>query len=292
MEEPIQLLLLESGISISNRPTEKIQHLLIGKVDVAFSIKRRSCWHLNVIDLVRFSDIDNFLVNCPASGTKLFCNSVSPKETPLGKLHSRCPKAYDVEKLPPPSSTNPIGGFAAIRLVEATQKLGEIHHEENLMDVMLEDELLVDQTEPTDDEEPQSIRYDIASYPTDFTVEVMYEKWQSGQLVIPEFQRGFVWRQTQASRLIESFLLGLPIPQVFLYRERTNPKLIVVDGHQRLATIAHYYNGCLPGKQKFRLRGVNSTWEGKAYDELTEIDQLNLKRCNIESNSYSANHSQ
>ena len=144
------------------------------------------------------------------------------------------------------------------------------------MDLMLEDELLVEQTEPTDDEESLNIRYDIASYPTDFTVEVMYEKWRSGQLVIPEFQRRFVWNVPQASRLIESFLLGLPIPQVFLYRERTNPQLIVVDGHQRLATIANYYNGCLLGRQKFRLRGVNSAWEGKAYSELNEDDRSNL----------------
>ncbi len=138
------------------------------------------------------------------------------------------------------------------------------------MVVLEEEELLIEDTEPTDDDEPQNIRYEITSYPSDFTVKVMYEKWKSNQLIIPGYQRGYVWNLRQASRLIESFLLGLPIPQVFLYRERSSPKLIVVDGQQRLGTIARFYNG------ELRLRGVNGTWVGKTYDELIEDDRLTL----------------
>lgn len=144
------------------------------------------------------------------------------------------------------------------------------------MVALQEEELLVEETEQTDDDEPQNIRYEITSFPTDFTVQVMYEKWRSGQLIIPEYQRRYVWSLRQASRLIESFLLGLPIPQVFLYRERSNPELIVVDGHQRLGTIAHFYGGLLPDNREFRLRGVNSNWEGKAYTDLNEDDRLTL----------------
>jgi hypothetical protein len=136
--------------------------------------------------------------------------------------------------------------------------------------VPVEDELLIDETELSDDDEPQNIRYEITSYPADYTLKVLYEKWQADQLVIPEYQRRFVWNLTQASRLIESFLLGLPIPQVFLYRERTSPKLIVVDGQQRLGTIARFYNG------EFHLRGVNSLWNGNTYDTLIEDDRMVL----------------
>jgi hypothetical protein len=144
------------------------------------------------------------------------------------------------------------------------------------MVALQEEELQIEETEPTDDDEPQNIRYEITSFPTDFTVQVMYDKWQSGQLIIPEYQRRYVWNLPQASRLIESFLLGLPIPQVFLYRERSSPKLIVVDGHQRLGTIAHFYSGGFPDNREFRLRGVNSTWEGKSYTDLNEDDRLTL----------------
>ena len=147
---------------------------------------------------------------------------------------------------------------------------------EQPMAALQEEELLIEETEQTDDDEPQNIRYEITSFPTDFTVKVMYEKWQSGQLIIPEYQRRYVWNLPQASRLIESFLLGLPIPQVFLYRERSNPKLIVVDGHQRLGTIAHFYSGRFPDNREFRLKGVNSAWEGKTYADLNEDDRLTL----------------
>lgn len=145
------------------------------------------------------------------------------------------------------------------------------------------DELLVEETELTDDDEPQNVRYDIMSFPTDFTVQVMFQKWSSGQLIIPKYQRRYVWNMPQASRLIESFLLGLPIPQVFLYREHSGPELYVVDGHQRLATIAHYYRGAFPGDRIFRLRGVNPNWDGKTYTDLSEDDQKNLNDATLRS---------
>ena len=136
--------------------------------------------------------------------------------------------------------------------------------------------LLVEETEPSDDDDPQNISYEITSFPTDFTVRVMYEKWQAEQLIIPDFQRRYVWNLPQASRLIESFLLGLPIPSVFLYRARSSPRLLVVDGQQRLATIAKFYSGHFEPDRAFRLRGVNRAWEGKTYDELSDDDRIML----------------
>ena len=146
-----------------------------------------------------------------------------------------------------------------------------------------EDDLLIEETEPTDDDEPQDIRYEIASFPTDFTVRVMYEKWKSGQLVIPDYQRRYVWNLPQASRLIESFLLGLPIPQVFLYRQHSGSELHVVDGHQRLASIALFYGGQFSHSRVFRLQGVNPNWDGKTYTELSEDDRLSLDDATLRS---------
>lgn len=69
--------------------------------------------------------------------------------------------------------------------------------------------------------------YEIATYPADFTLEVLQTKWTAGDLVIPPFQRKFVWSQAQASKLIESFLVGLPVPAIFLYTERGSEKSLV-----------------------------------------------------------------
>ena len=61
---------------------------------------------------------------------------------------------------------------------------------------------------------------------------------------IPPFQRNFVWKQPQASRLIESFLIGLPVPSIFLYTDRSDMNnQLVVDGQQRLRTIAYFFEG-------------------------------------------------
>src|SRR5580698_10347168 len=64
--------------------------------------------------------------------------------------------------------------------------------------------------------------YDILTYPADFTLEVLVGKWQKGEIKNPKLQRRFVWNQIRASKLIESFLMGLPVPPIFLYLDRDN----------------------------------------------------------------------
>ena len=141
--------------------------------------------------------------------------------------------------------------------------------------VSVEEELLVEETEDSEEEESQDVRYEITSYPADYTLQVIYEQWRSGQIVIPDFQRNYVWNQIQASRLIESFLLELPIPQVFLYRERSSPQLTVIDGQQRLGTIARFYDG------ELCLRGVAPAWNGQTYEELKEQNRFVLDNATL-----------
>jgi uncharacterized protein with ParB-like and HNH nuclease domain len=50
---------------------------------------------------------------------------------------------------------------------------------------------------------------------------------------IPGFQRNYVWDIKRASKLIESIIIGIPIPQIFLFEEDRN-KFIVIDGQQTL----------------------------------------------------------
>jgi hypothetical protein len=85
--------------------------------------------------------------------------------------------------------------------------------------------------------------YDILSYPADFTLEVLVDKWKKQEVNIPPLQRRFIWSQVRASKLIESFLMGLPVPPVFFYLERGTNKLLVVDGQQRLRSIAYFFSG-------------------------------------------------
>ena len=73
------------------------------------------------------------------------------------------------------------------------------------------DEIL--EVEEEVDENEVSVAYDIASYPSDLTLSVVNEMWANGDIVIPDFQRNFVWSIKQSSLLVESFLIGLPVPQ-------------------------------------------------------------------------------
>ena len=87
--------------------------------------------------------------------------------------------------------------------------------------------------------------YDITAVPNDFNVAVIISFIDSGSIKIPGFQRNFVWDLARASRLIESLLLGLPVPQVFLYQRDKDP-LLLIDGQQRLMTLYYFVKGRFP----------------------------------------------
>lgn len=120
--------------------------------------------------------------------------------------------------------------------------------------------------------------YRIIPYPADYTLKVLYDKWNSNELVIPKYQRQFVWQLYQASRLIESFLMGLPVPGIFLYKEPETQILSIIDGHQRLVTVFGFIDGIFPvGEKVFRLRRVSRKWEGKTFRELESRDQIKFR---------------
>jgi hypothetical protein len=112
--------------------------------------------------------------------------------------------------------------------------------------------------------------------------------YSSDELIIdPEFQRLFRWDLSQRTRFIESILLGIPIPSVFV-AEDSNGKWEIVDGLQRLSTILSYF-GMLkhtPDKNGWALTSgdVVESLEGLELKALPVKYQLNIKRavCRVE----------
>ncbi|MCY4265709.1 MAG: DUF262 domain-containing protein [Gammaproteobacteria bacterium] len=118
------------------------------------------------------------------------------------------------------------------------------------------------------------IAYQITTSGADFDVDGLVKRFDRGSIYRPEFQRNFVWTLPQASKFIESILLGLPIPSVFLFREEETQKLLIIDGLQRLTTLHAFKSGCLPYNNKtFKLSGVNQRYEGKSLEDLAEEDK-------------------
>jgi hypothetical protein len=118
-----------------------------------------------------------------------------------------------------------------------------------------------------EDASSTSSHYEIVSIPADFTLEGLVLKWKKKQLTIPGFQRKFVWTQCQASRLIESFLLGLPVPALFLYADPDSGEQQVIDGQQRLMSVVQFFDGTfrnatMTSDRLFRLTGLG---EGSPY---------------------------
>jgi hypothetical protein len=144
----------------------------------------------------------------------------------------------------------------------------EIEDEYQLaLEADVEDEALLEQ--------PGDIKFTITSYGADYTVDTLVKRLNSEAFYVPQFQRRFVWSQRHASRFLESLLMGLPVPGIFLYKEPVTNRHLVVDGQQRLRTLQYFYAGVFLEK-KFRLTGVRDEWNNKSYEELSTADKLKL----------------
>lgn len=100
-----------------------------------------------------------------------------------------------------------------------------------------------------DEADGQIDEYEIVASPNDFNTRTINSFIEEGAIKIPPFQRNYVWDRKRASKLIESLILGLPVPQVFLYEEGNND-FLVIDGQQRLMTVFFFAKGRFPRKDK------------------------------------------
>ncbi len=123
-----------------------------------------------------------------------------------------------------------------------------------------------------EDTDEESLRYEISSYGADYDVDGLVKRLNNGDIRIPDFQRGYVWPLKQASRFIESLLLGLPVPGIFLSKEPETNKLLVIDGQQRLRDIGSLFQRRISHLQekKFSLVDVQRSLKDATYKTLDE----------------------
>lgn len=126
--------------------------------------------------------------------------------------------------------------------------------------------------------------YEITSYGIDFDVNGLVERMRKKDIRIPYYQRAYVWKLGQASRFIESLLLGLPVPGIFLSKEPGTEELLVIDGQQRLKTLLYFYDGkFLPEEQNvtFALESVQDEFMGATYATLPPESKRRLNNAVI-----------
>lgn len=141
----------------------------------------------------------------------------------------------------------------------------------------------VDDLDETGDVIP--FTYSITAYGADYPVDSIVKRMKSEDIVIPRFsrddsseivgfQREYVWPKSKADRFIESLLLGLPVPGIFLVKEQSG-RLLVLDGHQRLYTLQAFFKGIING-QEYRLDNVQDRFAKKSYSDLDVEDRRRL----------------
>lgn len=137
-------------------------------------------------------------------------------------------------------------------------------------------------------EEVLPFRYSITAYGADLPVDGLVQRINSGDIIVPRFgdsnpempddvkpfQRSRVWSRHQKDRFIESLLLGLPVPEIFLIAESSGRHL-VLDGQQRLLALVDYFSGVTGGRE-FKLQKVQEDLR-KAYKELDDADRRRLE---------------
>lgn len=131
------------------------------------------------------------------------------------------------------------------------------------------------------------VEFDISVSPADPTIEVLVSQIGNGDIIIPFYQRKYVWDIEQASRLIESFIMGLPVPQIFLY-VNDDGLLEVIDGQQRLMSIKYFIEGFFGEaknnkRQIFKLKGLSeaSALNNRTYSELEPRDQRKIRNSTL-----------
>ncbi|MDE4301822.1 DUF262 domain-containing protein [Phaeobacter gallaeciensis] len=136
--------------------------------------------------------------------------------------------------------------------------------------------------------ETSTVEFKIVVTATDWSLDQLATMFRAEDIVIPDYQRKYVWDIRRASTLIESFAIGLPVPQVFFY-ENSEGQLEVIDGQQRITSIAYFFEGYFgpanaAGNRKvFRLTGLEQRkdLEGKSFDELDDRTKRKLKNSSL-----------
>ena len=118
----------------------------------------------------------------------------------------------------------------------------------------------------------------VVVYGTDWTTETIKNQLVRGNIELnPNFQRRDAWSLRKKSRLIESLILGLPVPQIVLAeRENMKGKYIVLDGKQRLLSIFQFYGESSSNYDNFKLKDLEILKEinGLSYTDLRRQGDL------------------
>ena len=165
--------------------------------------------------------------------------------------------------------------------VQGSKKLDKKKYEHIISIVDIENDSFQDELEGDSSIEPNS---DDSSniYPAEvniqrdmFSVRELKSDFEDKMLILaPDFQREFVWKLKQKSELIESILMGIPLPMIYFF-EGENGVIQVVDGKQRLTTLFEFLNNKYPLSHTL---SILKDLRGKKYKDLSPAQRAKIAR--------------
>lgn len=141
------------------------------------------------------------------------------------------------------------------------------------------------------DDEIKSARNNLKTEKMDISFGELISMYENDELIIdPDFQRLFRWDNEQKTKFIESLLLGIPIPTIFVAEKAETSQWEVVDGLQRISTVVSFFGGLknIPPHQengwKLEKGKFIKSFEGKSFKDLSTKYHINIRRtpCRVE----------
>src|ERR1044072_1054292 len=114
-------------------------------------------------------------------------------------------------------------------------------------------------------------------------IDSLYGKFKRGRLIVqPDFQRQYVWDAAKASRLVESALIEIPLPVIYLSEEKDGREYLI-DGQQRLTSFFSFIDGSFPDGKDFKLTSLKVLTElnGKTFKDLSDELQDKIRYYNV-----------
>ncbi|MCB4863079.1 DUF262 domain-containing protein, partial [Sphingobium sp. PNB] len=130
---------------------------------------------------------------------------------------------------------------------------------------------------------PGSLDREIRTTAVDFSFGELLNLHRDEEIVIrPEYQRLFRWSNEQRSRLIESIVMGLPIPPIFLI-ENDDGILELIDGLQRTSSVLQFLDHSAISQPELVLQGCDFIHDlnGKTLNTIDTVTKLKIKRTPI-----------
>ncbi|MGB6409357.1 MAG: DUF262 domain-containing protein [Planococcus donghaensis] len=140
------------------------------------------------------------------------------------------------------------------------------------------------QLEENGDDYSDDDLFNIISWGADLSFRELITMYEEDELLKPEIQRNYVWDKNEASRFIETILMGLPVPSIFL--AKSGEDNLIVDGYQRIMTVYDFVKRGLFSKDNsvFKLsntKSINERWRGKSYGQLTPEEKKRIRNSTI-----------